>query len=102
VLPGGEDHDRRRGIFFSKKEDFMEDVTKKEFDALKKKHEDLEKSYWELLEILTKVTDGLRGFVDTQRMPTVNRTDIIAARMRGHYEIFNDSHLKISHLKYGR
>jgi uncharacterized membrane protein YukC len=81
----------------------MEYVKKSEFDALKKQHEDLKKSHWELLDVLMKVTDGLRSLVDTERMPqNENTTKTIATRLKGHYEIFNDSYLKVSSLKFGR
>jgi hypothetical protein len=78
----------------------MEQVTKKDFDALKKEHENLKKSHMNLLKNLSKLTDALRGLIDTERGAKRYGEKTVSERMKNYYLIVNDVYLNISKLKY--
>jgi hypothetical protein len=77
----------------------VNEISKNDFDALKKELEGLKKSHHELLEILMKLTDGLRGFTQTERELDMLNKETLSTRRKVYHERFNDVYLKISHLK---
>jgi hypothetical protein len=77
----------------------MNEISKNDFDALKKELEVLKKSHRELLEILMKLADGLRGFAQTERELDKLGKEILSVRRKVYHETFNDVYLKISNLK---
>jgi hypothetical protein len=78
----------------------MNEISKNDFDALKKELEGLKKSHRELLEILMKLADGLRGFARTERELDKLSKETLSTRRKVYYETFNAVYLKISNLKY--
>ena len=77
----------------------MDQISKNDFDTLKKKLEELEKSHRELLGILMRLADGLRKFAQTERELNILSEETLSTRRKVYHETFNDVHLKISNLK---
>jgi len=77
----------------------MEEISKKDFDALKKKHEEMEKYDRELLGILMRLADGLRKFAQTERELNALSEETLSTRRKVYYEMFNEVYLKLSLLK---
>jgi len=77
----------------------MNEISKNDFDALKKELEGLKKSHRELLEILMKLADGLRRFAQTERELDKLNKETLSTRRKVYHETFNDVYLKISNLR---
>ena len=77
----------------------MDQISKNDFDTLKKKLEELEKSHRELLGILMRLADGLRKFAQTERELNILSEETLSTRGKVYYEMFNEVYLKLSLLK---
>jgi len=77
----------------------MDEISKNDFNAFKRKREELEKSHRELLGILMRLADGLRKFAQTERELNTLSEETLSTRRKVYYELFNEVYLKLSLLK---
>jgi hypothetical protein len=77
----------------------MDEITKRDFEALKGSHEKLRKSYAELLGILLKLSETMQRFTETERGLKAYGEQGVAARLKVHYETFGKASLDISKLR---
>jgi hypothetical protein len=73
---------------------------RRDFKALQKEHEELKAFHYELVGIIKRVTDELRGFVETEQNRPKRNSKTIVDRLKGHYKIFDNAFLVLSHIYY--